>query len=256
MLEIETISPGAPGQQWLQAQGPGCMALMIEGMTTVTWGRGEDRRTVSFLHPPGFSWVPEDLEAALQAAMSETLRPAEPEEAEGVRPLSAKVDSRSIRVGDRDEETGQLLIDNEVVLEIGQARGELAPGQRVAIAAGGLQAALECPFTPKELCIERRDGSVALLAGDHQLLTVTEADARAAGMRARRLAERWRDLICEALVLSALRSRSSRGEETSPQASVADPGEERVRCLKNIPFSDEAGFMLQVCSRAWRVSRA
>lgn len=208
-LQIEDISPGAPGRERWEAKGLDCMAVMIEGMTTVSWGRGEDGRTVSFLHPPGFCWMPEDLEAAVTAAMNEALRPAEAEEAEGVRPLSAEIRSRSIRVGNREEETGQLVIDNEVVLEVTHKRGELAPGERVAVAAKGLQEALECPFTPNQIRIEPGRDGMALLVGEHQLLTASETDAGAAGMRPQVLAERWRDLICKALVMSALRARSS-----------------------------------------------
>jgi hypothetical protein len=247
VVQIEDISPGGRGRHRWQAEGLDCMALMIQGMTTVSWGRGEDRRTVSFLHPPGFSWVPEDLEAAVEAATNEALRAAEPEEAEGVRPLSAEIRSRSIRVGDREQETGQLLIDNEVVLEIGHKRGELAPGQRVAVASRELQEALTCPFTPNQMRVEPTEHGMALLAGERELLTATETDARAGNVRARALAERWRDAICEALVASALRSRPSRGREPAPQTKLAHLGKERMHSSKNVPFSDEAGSMTQGC---------
>ncbi|MFW6156691.1 MAG: hypothetical protein ACOC7J_05180 [Armatimonadota bacterium] len=106
-VDVRIIDIGAEeGLQHREEQGPDAVAIEINGHTTVQWGEGDDRRVITFMHPPGFSWTHEDLRAGIEAALEGRLRPADPSEAEGVRLMDVSVRGQSIRVGEEGRETG------------------------------------------------------------------------------------------------------------------------------------------------------
>ncbi len=194
--------------RWRQAELESA-ALKINGSTTVSWGEGDARRTVSFLHPPGFAWTHQDLRDALDAALRDGLRPAEPEEAEGVRLLHITARGQSIRVGDSGEEKGQLIINDRPVINVTRPRGQLAPGQRVSLAAKTLQKVLETAFTPNQIRTQRTDDGVALLAREEPLMVATAADAEAEDTGPQALADRWQQSLRHALISAALARASA-----------------------------------------------
>lgn len=204
-LEVSIVDVNSPdGRRRWEESGLDAIAIMIDESTTVSWGEGDGRRTVSFLHPAGFAWTHEDLSAAVRAALAGRLRTADPAEAEGVRLMHVKVRGQSIRVGDEGAETGQLIIGERIVLEVSRPHGERVPGERVSRAAAALSRVLEKPFTPNRLMLRRVEDGVALTAGEEQLIVATTADA-GDGPRAREeLADRWRRSIREALIEAAL----------------------------------------------------
>lgn len=211
LVDIETRS----GRQRMQEAEMERCGLLIEGASTVSWGEGDDRRLVRFVHPAGFSWTHKDLCEAVEAALEGRLHAAQPEEAEGIRILDASVRAQSIRVGDRAEETGQLMIDDEVVLEVTRSRDDLAPGQRVTSAAAVLTEALGEPFTPDELRTEAVEEGVAVLAHDRPLLVATEADARAGDTEPAQLARSWCRSLQEAFMMAAIERDRSDDEATT-----------------------------------------
>ena len=178
------------------------VAIRINEQTTVSWGEDDERRTVSFLYPPGFAWNHDDLRQAVGAALRGELRPAEPEEAEGVRLIGASVRGQAIRVGDAGDETGQLVINDEPVISVVESHGDLAPGQRVTLAATALEYLMERPFTPDQLSLERADDGVSLMAGEEFLMVATEADAQAEQTTPRALASSWLRSIRRALIVA------------------------------------------------------
>ena len=90
-VHLFDITDGGQGTAaWHEAELDS-VAIMINGNTTVSWGAGDDRRTVNFVHPPGFSWNRDDLREAIEAGLRGELSPAEPEEAEGIRTVEARI---------------------------------------------------------------------------------------------------------------------------------------------------------------------
>lgn len=216
-VRIIDISTRRGWERW-EESGLDSVALAIDGNTTVSWGEGDGRRTVTFKHPAGFTWTHEDLRAALEAALDESLVAADPAEAEGVRLMDVSVRGQSIRVGDNGSETGQLVIGEQIVIDIQKPRGDLAPGQRVTIAADTLKEVLQEPFTPNQLALKRIDAGMALMAGGRQLLVVTEADVSDEDTTVKLVAERWRRALREALISAAL----ERPNAPDPSADLTD----------------------------------
>lgn len=219
VLQLETLSAEYPGAVTVQIidtddaegvrrreeAGLDCSALVINEATTLAWGDGEARRTVSFLYPPGLSWTAEDLRAAVEAGLAGDLTPAPPEEARAVRLIAARVRAQAVRMGPDGAETGQLVINDRIVLEVTEPAGDLDPGQRVALAADALATLLERPFSPDQLRVEAAEDGMVLSAGEERLLAITDADARAQELGVEQLANTWRRAVRDALVRAALR---------------------------------------------------
>lgn len=221
-VRIFDITDGARGTaQWREA-GLDSVAIAINGNVTVGWGDGDARRTVSFLHPPGFAWNHDDLRQALDAALRGELCPAEPEEAEGVRLICASIRGQAIRIGNRSEETGQLIINDQPVISVTEPRGDLAPGQRVTIAASALEEVLERSLTPSQLSTEQTPDGVALLAAENVLLVATEEDARAEGTEPQALAQTWLRDLRRALIAAVQPCEASR--DGSSDSNDSDGG--------------------------------
>ena len=220
-LDVRIVDTGTPeGFEQRKERGYDAVAIEIDGYTTVEWGQGDDRRIVTFMHPAGFTWNHADLREATEAALAGELRPANPAEAEGVRLMDIAVRGQSIRVGDEGRETGQLVLQDQIVLEITQPRDDLLPGQRVAVAADALSEVLQNPFTPNQLRLGRLDDAVAVMADDRQLLVATKADAAGQETTPRRLAERWRLAVREALIDAAIQRPTA--AEAEPMADQPD----------------------------------
>lgn len=202
-VEFVDFGDGDKGFRAWKDTGLSCMALQINGNSTVTWGEGEDKRTVTFEYPVDFSWTHEALAEAVQAAIEGRLQPGSPEEAEGPRILEVKVAGRSAKVGDSGPETGQLTVNDAVIVEITQGRGEMDPAQRVTAAAEALNRELERPFKPNTLRVEQVDEGWAVMAGDETLLVATDADTEATQAEPKKLAETWLTKIRQALAQAA-----------------------------------------------------
>jgi len=202
-VEVIDIDDEEGARRWREA-GFDSVAILINGSSTVTWGGDDQQRTVSFLHTPGFAWAHADLREAVEAALAQRIVPAEPAEAEAVRLVDVPLRAQSVRVGRAGAETGQLVMHDQIVLQVTQARADLAPGQRVSAAAAALTEVLQHPFTPNQLTTARVEGGIAVLAGEHALLVATDEDARAVGVQSRDLADRWRIAIRDAIITAAL----------------------------------------------------
>jgi len=202
-VEIIDIDQAEGERRWREA-GLDSVAIFINGSATVTWGDDDHHRTVSFLHPPGFAWTHADLREAVAAALEHHLVPAEPAEAEAVRLVDITVRAQSVRVGTAGQETGQLVVDDQIVLEITEAAADLGPGQRVSAAAEALTEALQHPFTPNQLTTGPVEGGVAVLAGEREVVVATDKDARSLRVQPQELADRWRLAIRDAIITAAL----------------------------------------------------
>lgn len=225
-LHLTIVDVDTPeGRDRWEESGHDALAIEIGGSSTVTWGQGESRRTISFLHPAGFAWSHDDLRAAIAAALAGELRPADPAEAEGVRLMDVTVRGQSIRVEDEGAETGQLIIQDQIVLEVTAPREDLAPGQRVALAAATLSVVLEKSFTPNQLRTEQADGGTALVAGEAAVLVATETDVAGREISTGTLAEQWRRAVHEALIQVALQRSLAPEPTPEPEAEPAAPAD-------------------------------
>ncbi|MFW6155852.1 MAG: hypothetical protein ACOC7J_00920 [Armatimonadota bacterium] len=224
-LEVGIVDIGsAAGRERWEEAGFDAMAIQIDGNTTVSWGEGDSRRTVTFMHPAGFAWTHDDLRAAVQAALRGGLRAADPGEAEGVRLMDVQIRGQSVRVGDEGVETGQLIIREQIVLEVTEPHEQLSPGQRVTAAAGALAEVLQKSFTPNKLSLSREPYGVVVMAGMTPVLVATEADVAAEKITREQLAERWLRAIRQVLIDAALhRSAAPEPEPEPPQAPPENP---------------------------------
>jgi hypothetical protein len=227
-VTITDIGSREGREQWRHS-GYDAMAIEIDGNTTVTWGEGDDRRTVSFVHPAGFAWTHQDLRTAVDAALRGELHSANPAEAEGVRLMDVSVRGQSIRVSDEGGETGQLIIGDRIVLQVGASLEDITPGQRVSAAAEALNTVLQKPFTPNELTLKSADDHTALMAGESELLVATPADTADLDMSTEELANRWRYALREALIEAALQRPATpelapmEEQPEAPADTVANP---------------------------------
>ncbi len=232
-VTVVDISTREGWHRWQQAQFD-AVALVIDDSTTVSWGSGDSRRTVSFEHPAGFAWTHEDLRAAVKAAVSGRLATANPAEAEGVRLMDVTARGQSIRVGDNGSETGQLVIRDEIAIQLSHPRGQLAPGQRVNIAAETLNEVLAKAFTPNQLTLAQVEEGVALMAADQQLLLATDTDVNQEYNSPWDVAEHWRRAVREALCEAALHRSDAAQDaaEPSPPEPAATPADELAEPLQ------------------------
>ena len=214
-LTVEFIDFGdkAEGNRAWKDAGLECMTLQINGASTVTWGEGEEKRTVSFNYPVGFTWTHEDLAAAIEAALEGGLEPGDADEAQAIGLLQAKVSAQSVKVPDTGAETGQFLVNDKVVIEVTEPRADLSAAQRVTAAAKALSEVLEQPFKPSSLSVEEVEEGWAVLAGEKVLLVATEADVEAAETEPEKLAEQWDLALREALTKAAFPGGGSRASD-------------------------------------------
>jgi len=222
------------GGQLLADAGLDTMAIAIDGMITVSWGEGDARRTVSFIHSAGFAWTYDDLRAAVHAAIDGQLRAADPAEAQGVRLLSVKARGQSIRAGGDGGEVGQLVIGERIVLEITAPDNQRSAAQRVSSAADALNRVLEKPFTPNQFRLEEADAAMAVMAGDERLIVATRQDAHTEQVSVEALAGRWRREMQEAVVEAALQRSREPGPAVVPAPAVPLPGETEEEAPGNV----------------------
>jgi len=171
IIDIST----AEGRERWQEHGLDAVAIEINGNITVTWGEGDSRRTVSFMHPPGFAWTHEDLRAAVEAALEGELRPADPAEAEGVRLMDVSVRGQSIRVG-RAIILGGVLEADSVTFQTKLEGLRAAPGAVIKIhdpSASGLVAGGRIVDSGTDYFAPDRE--VTLEAGKSYSLTVLDS---------------------------------------------------------------------------------
>ena len=79
-VEIVDFGDSGPGAARWEQSGLKCMAIEIDGHSVVKYAVDGGTKVIAFHAPAGFYWEPEDLEAAVRAALQGTLQPATEEE--------------------------------------------------------------------------------------------------------------------------------------------------------------------------------
>ena len=96
--------------------------------------------------------------------------------------------------------TGEVLINDQVVVRIRIAAGGLSAEERAMIVAKRLHDWVAEDGKPEDLeAVEEAGGAAAVMAGDTTIVTITDADAQASHATSVGLARMWRDNIAVAL---------------------------------------------------------
>lgn len=97
-LQLVDFGDGGPGFDRWQKSGHKCMTLEINGQSVVKFPYEGKEKAISFRMPAGFLWNHEDLDQAVQAAMTGTLKPATEDEAlGGISPEQMKAKEEALQ---------------------------------------------------------------------------------------------------------------------------------------------------------------
>ncbi len=203
VLEIEIVDFGdnaAGADTWKQA-GLECMAILFDQVHLAAWDQDSEVKVVDFLMPPGFNWTLEDLQVALDKFASGDLRQPTAEEMGKLQKIEPEPVAAKAQALEQDDgkQIGQLIIAEAVVIEIKQPADDLTPYQRAEAAAEAIQQWTAQPYKPSELRIEKSGESLQIIVRDAAIITITEADAAAAGLPLNELAGKWRLAIRRSL---------------------------------------------------------
>ncbi len=111
---------------------------------------------------------------------------------------AATATSRAVTIDNR--EVGEVLVDGRVVIRIRQAAGGYSPATRAESVADRLNDALEANTSPDQVRIRYVAGQPVVVAGNQDIITVTRAEAQAAGTSSQEgLARAWADNVRRAL---------------------------------------------------------
>ena len=191
-VELELIDFGKPeGSRKWRADGYSCMAILINGHKTVTFGPKDDRRILTMTYPPGFMWTLKDLETALQGALDGSIYYGKEPGAKPVETPSAtlRITSREAKLGGKT--VGEVLINGKVALRMRTSYDDLPPLQRAERAAARLKRGVARGFTPTMLRVVERGDEVLLVAADKVICTADKPQADGAGTTPKGLAQAW-----------------------------------------------------------------
>lgn len=111
---------------------------------------------------------------------------------------AATATSRAVTIDNR--EVGEVLVDGRVVIRIRQAAGGYSPAKRAESVADRLNDAIEANTSPDRVRIRYAAGQPVVVAGNQDIITVTRAEAQAAGTSSQEgLARAWADNVRQAL---------------------------------------------------------
>jgi hypothetical protein len=180
-VDLEIIDFGSPeGEQRWRADGLDCLTLLFNGSPAVKFpGADGALKTVTFFMPAGFNWTHDDLKeafAAIKAGKLQSLSEEQANKETEPRAVSLKVTTHKSADG------AEVLINGTPCLTLKTAAGGQSPAQRATIVQQGLQQWASSPLHPTELTVATAAGDTVLMARGYKLITVTEADARAAGL--------------------------------------------------------------------------
>ncbi len=194
-VEVEIVDFGSPegNRRWREA-GLDCMTIQFDGADAVTFPTAQGPKTVIFRMPAGFLWTHDDLVAAFKALAEGKLRRATEEEIRRLlapRKISMKIEARAAKDKKTGKTIGQLVIDGDVIAELhGTAAGK-GPVERAKKAKAALEKWIQKPVLPSDLSIAKSRQGWGVYANQTLVLLVSEADAKALGLKARQVANLW-----------------------------------------------------------------
>jgi hypothetical protein len=177
------------------------MTILINGHSTVTYGAPGERRIVTFQFPPGFQWTPQDLEAALKAALDGSIYYGEEAGATTVesRMPTLRITSRESVINGK--KVGEVVINGQVAVRLRTTFDGLPPLQRAEQAAARLKRAIATPgFHPSGIRVDTVTDGVALIASDKVLCIADPPQAQMLNTTPTKLALAWAGALKKALV--------------------------------------------------------
>lgn len=133
---------------------------------------------------------------------------------------AATATSRAVTIDNR--EVGEVLVDGRVVIRIRQAAGGYSPAKRAESVADRLNDAIEANTSPDRVRIRYAAGQPVVAAGNQDIITVTRAEAQAAGSSQDGLARAWADNVRQALGGAPAESTPSTSSTTASNANYAE----------------------------------
>jgi hypothetical protein len=201
-LRLELIDFGqSEGSRRWRADGFSCMTILINGHSTVTYGAPGERQIVTFQFPPGFQWTPQDLEAALKAALDGSIYYGEEAGATTVesRMPTLRITSRESVINGK--KVGEVVINGQVAVRLRTTFDGLPPLQRAEQAAARLKRAIATPgFHPSGIRVDTVTDGVALIASDKVLCIADPPQAQMLNTTPTKLALAWAGALKKALV--------------------------------------------------------
>jgi hypothetical protein len=200
-LTVEMIDFGSPeGNRRWREDGLSCMTILVNEHKTVTFGDPGHRRIVTFQYPPGFQWIPEDLERSIKDALAGKLFYGEEPGATKIesRLPTLHLTSRQATLGGR--KVGEVLINGQVAIRFRTTYQGLPPLQRAEQAVGRIKRLLAGSFTPGQLRVTKVDSEVVLAAVDKVICVADAPQARLVGTTPIELAKSWGMSLRKALV--------------------------------------------------------
>lgn len=192
-FDVVDFGDGGAGAKRWQDSGIGCMALVFGDSYMGAWEQDGKLKVIDFRTPPGFNWTIEDFNQALAAFAAGTLREPTEEEAKNVQhlePVAVIAKGQAVKADDGSE-IGQLLIGANVVVELTAPAAGMSASARAKAAAKALEDWTGKPYKPSELGMKKDNGNIVISAGELVILTVTKADADAAGKPLSKVAAGW-----------------------------------------------------------------
>ena len=146
-------------------------------------------KAVVFFMPAGFSWTHEDLQDAfdaIEAGKAEVLTEEQAREELEPRQTELKTDVR------QRGKVFEVQVNGTTVLELSVKADGQSAAARARAAKSAIDAWGQAPLHANQLSIASRNGKVLIMAKGAPLVTVTQEDAKAAGVQdAKQLGTQW-----------------------------------------------------------------
>lgn len=229
LVDLEMVDFGSPeGMQRWKSDGLECMAILFDsgdGPSPALRFPQDDgeKGTVVFFMPAGFSWTHDDLIAAFAALKNGQLEILTEDEARkelAPEPVDAKVRVRDI------DGAGQVLLNETPLFTVKADSEDMGALERAQAAAAGIREWVEEPVHPSQLSLAPQDDSMKIFAGKSEIIEVTQADAKAAGVKQpKKLANEWLRAI-KVSIIDAVRAaqREADAEGEDQPAEAEEPG--------------------------------
>jgi len=203
-VTLDLVDFGSPegNKRWRQ-DGYSCMTILLNGHHKVTIGEQGHRRIIDLTMPPGFNWLPEDLDEAVQQAIDGRIYYGEEPGASQVvrRAPQIAIEAREGQANGR--EIGQVIIGKTAAITFSTTYQELSPFRRAERAVARLKRALINGLTPAQIRAEKQNNAWTVMAGTEAIAVANAEQADRAGVTAQALAKGWAAKTKQALVAAA-----------------------------------------------------
>jgi hypothetical protein len=209
-LTVIDFGDGGEGARKWQESGHTCMTIEINGSPFVKYPGPEGDTISAFLMPPGFQWTLDELRVAVVAAVEGKLQTVTEEEALAVE--EPKTIKAEVVVKAAGEDAAVVMLEGKPIMRLAAPEGDQSAAQRAEAAAATLKEWLSGPVQPSEIQMKAIKEEAQILVAEKVVVTVTAADAKAAGSRPRALGKEWVTALRQAVVAAAAGAGEAKAE--------------------------------------------